>query len=204
MSEGSAAGRRTAETVGRYVRHRVRDRLRARERRTDRYLLEDVIFPTLIESPEIGAVLFVGTAPYTRDYEVRFGATRLRTIDVDVEQAPYGSHDHIIGSFVEVGELLAADTFDAVVVNGVIGFGMDDLPSAERAFQGAYSVLRPGGWLILGWNEAAPHHPFPPDDIVALKLFVPEALPPFATARYPTYSPLRHVFDFYRKPLGGI
>lgn len=192
--------RRAMDAVGRYALTGVRDAVKLRERRTDRYLLEEVIFPALITDPAVGSVLFVGTAPYTRDYERLFGDTAFTSIDVDAKQAAFGSSDHIIGSIVEIEDLVEADTFDALLMNGVIGFGLNELAQAEKAFEGVHRVLRPGGRLVLGWNEVAPYSPFSPEDIVALRKFLPEPLPPFTMARYPTYSPLRHVYDFYRKP----
>ena len=38
------------------------------ERLVDRYLLEDVIFPTLAADPSVHELLFIGCDVYTRDY----------------------------------------------------------------------------------------------------------------------------------------
>ena len=182
------------------LRHRVRKVLKARERVIDRYLLEDVIFTQLIADPAIHDVLFIGCAPYTRDYPERFASKHLQTIDIDPANAPFGSADHLVASFCDIDQFVAAESFDVIVCNGVIGFGLNDLPSAERAFVAAHKVLRPGGWLIYGWNEDLSYRPFPPEEITSLRQFETAVLPPFDEVRHKTYSPLRHVFDFYRKP----
>lgn len=172
--------------------------LRARQQLVDRYLLEEVIFPAVLGLPALREVLFVGTAPYTRTYADRFRPVHLRTIDIDIEQAPYGSSDHIIGSVVEIDTHLPAASLDAVFLNGVFGFGLDDPGDADRALQALARCMRPGATLVIGWNDHPLFRPFRPEDLPSLDRFERAPLAPFPFYRYPTFSPLGHVFDFYR------
>lgn len=173
--------------------------LRARERLIDRAVLEDVIFPRLIGDGEFTELLFVGTASYTRDYPERFAPAHLRTIDIDPEVATFGSDDHIVGSLADIDEFIAPATLDAAIVNGVFGFGLDDRNDADRALRQLHRALRADGLLIIGWNDNADYRPFRPEELPALAGFAPCVMDPFLTYRYPTFSPLRHVFDFYRR-----
>ena len=179
----------------------LRSVLPRRDRLVDRYLLEDVIFPQLLADAEIEQVLFVGCAAYTRDYPKRFASKHFRTIDNFIDVARFGSEDHILDSFANLADHVAPATLDAVICNGVVGFGLDDLADANRAFGAAHDCLRPGGWLVYGWNEDPRFLPFRPEDIGALEQFERAAFQPFQDVRHRTYSPFRHVFDFYRRPL---
>jgi hypothetical protein len=173
--------------------------LRARQQLIDRYVLEEVVFPPLQADAAVKELLFVGTAPYTRSYPARFRPAHLRTIDIDIDMAPYGSDDHIIGSVVDIDEFIKPATLDAVFLNGVFGFGLDDRQLAERALERLAGCMKPGAWLVVGWNDHPDFRPFRPEELHNISCFEPTVLPPFPMYRYPTFSPLRHVFDFYRR-----
>jgi hypothetical protein len=184
------------------VQDRARDvwrALRARQQLIDRYVLEEVVFPPLQADPDVREVLFVGTAPYTRSYPARFRPAHLRTIDIDIDMAPYGSDDHIIGSVTDIAEFVKPATLDAAILNGVFGFGLDDPDLAELALERLAECMKPGAWLVIGWNDHPDYRPFRPEDLRNLSWFEPTTLAPFLMYRYPTFSPLRHVFDFYRR-----
>jgi SAM-dependent methyltransferase len=100
----------------------------------------------------------------------------------------------------DLDELFEPGSFDAVVANGVIGFGLDDPADCERAVRACHEVLRPGGWLVLGWNDVDDLRPVRLEDLQALQCFEASVLPPFTASRHPTFSPARHTYDFYRRP----
>jgi SAM-dependent methyltransferase len=166
----------------------------------DRYLLEHALFPALLADPGVQRVLFVGCEWYTRRYPQRFAGRSFVTIDVDPAKARYGGRPHLVASFADVDHHVAAGSLDAVVANGVIGFGLDDPADCERALAASFRCLRPGGWLVIGWNDVDDLRPVRLGELDSLRAYEHVPLPPFPTADHPTFSPARHVFSFYRRP----
>jgi hypothetical protein len=114
--------------------------------------------------PRLGALgfrraLFVGVAPYTSHYEAiaRRGGATWATCDVNPSAAVWGAKEHVTAPIEEIDRRFPPAAFDAVIVNGVLGFGLDTPAQVERAFTAVTNVLREGGLLLLGWNsDAAP------------------------------------------------
>jgi SAM-dependent methyltransferase len=171
--------------------------------KVDRYVLEHGVFPALLARPDVLRVLFVGCDWYTRDYPDIFAGRHFQTIDVDPAKARFGSADHVVGSMTDLDEIFAPSSYDAIVANGVIGFGLDDPAGCERAVAACSAVLRPGGWLVLGWNDVDDLRPVRLEDLAGLRAFEAVPLPPFPAPRHPTFSPAHHTFDFYRRPPAG-
>lgn len=167
----------------------------------DRRVLEDVIFPALIAREDVRRLLFVGSAWYTRTYGKRFHHREFWTIDVDERVRKFAGERHIVASITTITEHFDPGSLDVVVCNGVVGFGLDSEDDCNRAFGGAYRCLRPGGLLIIGWDDADGCRPAVPlESLASLRAFQPCVLPPFPSWRYPTFSPLGHTFDFYARP----
>jgi SAM-dependent methyltransferase len=121
----------------------------------DRLLLDQRIIPTLIDS---GAenVLSIGVAYYNAHHPVLFSArgVELWTIDIDQQKAIWGSPGrHITCDALDLARYLAAETFDAVILNGVLGYGIDDARSTDHVLRSVAAVLKPGGRLVIGWNH---------------------------------------------------
>jgi len=167
--------------------------------RVDRYVLEAGVFPGLLALDDMHRILFVGCDWYTRSYPSRFAHQAFRTIDIDPGKARYGSPDHIIGSVLDLPKLVGPATQDAIVCSGVIGFGVQGRQQAEQMFAACHEALRPGGWLVLGWNDVSDLTPFNLTDLDELARFETAVLPRFPASRYPTFSPAGHTFDFYRR-----
>ena len=166
----------------------------------DRHILEEVIFPALAADPDVGRVLSVGCAWYTRNYRRRLPGGEYWTVDIDPRMARYGGQRHIVGSVADLPDHVEPGTLDAIICNGVFGFGLDTRADCERAFAACYASLRPGGWLIVGWNDDGYHAPFPLESLASIEAFARRPLPPFPTWRYPTFSRIGHTFDFYVRP----
>jgi SAM-dependent methyltransferase len=52
----------------------------------------------------------------------------------------------------EIDTLFLDITFDAVVCNGVLGYGVDAPEQQRRALGAMAAILRPDALLLLGWN----------------------------------------------------
>ncbi len=161
-----------------------------------RRFLEFEILPWLGKRYE--RVLFVGTGPYTWQFERLFRRTRgqYTTIDPESATAVWGARNHIVAPVQEIGRYRPAGYFDCIVFNGVFGFGINDLDSQRAAIKVLHDALAPGGLLLVGWNTNLM------PDLEKLGLFEPY----FADAEglawpHRTAFPLpeTHVYDFYRK-----
>ena len=88
---------------------------------------------------------------------------RYRTVDIDPAKARFGAPDHVIAPMQEIDRHFAPGSIDVIVANGVYGFGIDDRAGLCAAFAAARAVLRPGGTLVLGWNDVPALAPFDPE-----------------------------------------
>ena len=183
------------------LRHAAR-MLGARDiaRSPDRRLLEEVILAHYAARPAPLALLFVGTRPYTRGYERLLAGHRLLTIDVDPGAARYGSpHGHVVACASRAVEHYAVGSFDVVLCNGVFGWGLDRRADVEGALDGFAALLRPGGELVMGWNEVFARRPFPLEEARALARFEPLVFGPLGAAVLQLDGASRHRFAFFRR-----
>jgi hypothetical protein len=125
------------------------------------------------------------------------------TLDIDPARARYGAPGHLVGSVTDLGSHVPAGSLAAIVLSGVIGFGLDEPAAVEAALSACAASLRPGGWLVVGWNDTDDLRVVPLEASEALASLEHRPLPPFGAATHPTFSPARHTFDFYRKPEGA-
>jgi hypothetical protein len=171
----------------------------------DRRILEDVILPHISREAEYQTILFVGVQLYTRHYERDYFRHKdFCTIDRDPRAARHGARRHIIDSITSIGTHFAAGTLDAIICNGILGRGLNEDGEIERAaFRACQTRLRTAGVFVLGWDDP-PARPFSAEAHRPLDGFEPWVFPPLSTARTVIEPdecyPLRHVFDFYRKP----
>jgi hypothetical protein len=165
----------------------------------DRRVLEQTIMPWLTSLPKMSRVLFVGCDWYTRSYRHRFDASSYWTMDYDPKKKPYGSKLHITDSMANVRRHFQAGGLDLVICNGVFGWGLDGRNDVEAAFGGAFETLRPGGLLLLGWNDIPERKPFPLCEIRALKRFQPRSIEPLGESEFVTATDNRHTFNLYEK-----
>ncbi len=166
----------------------------------DRRVLEQVIFGHYCAQDDVRRVLFVGCQWYTRHYERQFFPRHeFWTLEPDEKARRFGARRHVVAPLEQLAAHFPADTFDLILCNGVYGYGLDARAQCEAAFGQCFSRLREGGHFVLGWNDVPARTPVPLAEIRSLALFTPEALPALGTWRYPTRTPYRHVYDFYRK-----
>jgi hypothetical protein len=166
----------------------------------DRDVLEQVIFPALRERSDVRRILFVGCDWYTRASVRAFDDRELWTIDADPAKARYGAQRHVVDTVAKLDAHFAPATFDAVIFNGILGYGVNDPDEAEVTVGQCFGCLRPGGLFVLGWDDEEGVRPVYPHSIAALRRFEPVTLPPFTAPTYPTFGSVRHVFEFYARP----
>lgn len=171
----------------------------------DRRFLKNQILPSYAENPDVKTVLFVGVRRYTRTYTKFFKRAQFITIDNDPAAERFGSRDHICADIRTLGQWQSRFPrgLDLVFLNGVIGFGLNDVASVEETIQLLARHLRPGGRLVLGVNPLKDSH-ISLDRLESLRAnFSPVGLTNEAPDRYTFSFPLlpgaRHEYRFFAR-----
>lgn len=178
---------------------RRRDRITGRS--PDRAVLTEILFPALADAGAFarGAqVLWIGCRGYTAKYYRRIerDGAACWTIDLDPAVSRWGRKGrHIIGNMLDLGGLFPSVKFDAVLCNGVFGFGVNAIEDQIRACSAMASVTTERGWLLLGWNLG--RIPDPVEGNIATRCFEPETLPGFGMRR--PVAGCTHVYDVLRR-----
>lgn len=165
----------------------------------DRRILEDVILPWYA-SPRYGAVLFVGTRFYTRRYPRIFRAGALTTVDANPGMTRYGAERHVIARVEDAASHFARGSLDAVIINGVIGWGVDSSEAVDSTLRACRTVLRDGGEMVIGINPLRAETPLL-NDAPALHLFEPFVFEPLGVSSCVVTTPFperEHAFSFWR------
>lgn len=169
----------------------------------DRKILEHCILKHYQGRAEIGRILFVGVASYVRHYAQMFPQQLFITLDRSAPRARYGGPHHVVDDLANLGIYFMPNYFDLVVMNGVIGWGLNDLHALNEALRVVHRHLRTGGELVLSTDENKPCHGQLDEVEILRQEFMPLKLPPFAAsyavARVPWQALQDHVFHFYKK-----
>ena len=169
-------------------------------RTEDRRVLEQVILPYFLKADDYRSVLNVGCHWFTQGYNRPFEARKTyATIDFDPTVAKFGGKRHIVGALQNLGAHFAPASLDLILCNGIFGWGLDSRADVEQGFQACHTALRPGGVLMVGWNDIPERRPFPIEECKSLGQFKPFLFPPFGASRYLTDTAYRHIFDFHVK-----
>lgn len=168
--------------------------------RADRRILEGVIVPWLLAQPLLDRILFVGCAWYTQRYHARFSGKKYMTLEANPGNARYGARRHVVGRIEELDQHVGPASLDLIVCNGVVGWGLDAPASVNAAFLACHRALRPGGILLVGWNDTSRRNGRVLMLAPALLRFAPFVCPPLGAAQVETESVSRHVFSFYQRP----
>lgn len=121
----------------------------------DRRHLQEQVLPA-VRDAGFARVLSVGCGNYTHHYGRWFegSATELWTLDVDPRVAKWGETGrHRTASVVEADRHFPDEHFGAVLLNGVLGWGLDAVDDMNRAAAALAAVLEPRGPLLVGWNR---------------------------------------------------
>lgn len=122
-------------------------------RSPDRLVLVDRYIPALAKAG--GRILWVGCQAYTANYPalLEAGGGEVWTLEFDPAAAIWGREGrHRTGDLKLADQVFSDLTFDAILCNGVLGFGVDSPPDQQTALAAMAKILRPGGLLLLGWN----------------------------------------------------
>jgi hypothetical protein len=158
-----------------------------------RLCLQDEICPWLAQ--HYAHILFVGTSSYTYHYERLFAPDQYTTIDVRPNAAVWGARDHIIAPVEEIGRHRPKGFFDCVILNGVLGFGVNDVEHMRIVIEALHSALAAGGLLIVGWNTDLHDDP----QRLLMPYFAPNTRTPWVERR--SFPAETHVYDFFvRRP----
>jgi len=169
----------------------------------DRAFLEQRIFGYLKSEESIRKILFAGVEIYTLHYPELLHGKQFHTIDVDAKKALFGAKDlHTIGSVTDLGKHYHYGQFDCIILNGLIGYGLDTQEDVDRTLRESFSVLRPGGLLIIGWNNTRTHLAFELESLPGYLQFLKfTPWPDMPAANRIEVNPdNRHTFDFLLKP----
>ncbi|HQW20873.1 MAG TPA: class I SAM-dependent methyltransferase [Rhodocyclaceae bacterium] len=169
----------------------------------DRAFLEKQVFAYLNRERNIREILFAGVEMYTLHYAGCLPEKHFQTIDIDPEKAGYGATNrHTVGSVTELRSYYKPDQFDCIILNGLIGYGLDSAEDVDQALHESLAVLRPGGLLIIGWNNTPQHLAFKLESLPGYRQF--ETFTPqtgnLNASRIEANPGNRHTFDFLRKP----
>ncbi|MEI6037963.1 MAG: class I SAM-dependent methyltransferase [Planctomycetota bacterium] len=167
--------------------------------RPDRRVLEQQIFPWLLSMPEYRRLLFVGCAWYTQHYPWLFRQREFWTMECDPNLARFGGRRHVIDTCERVGNHFAVASLDAVICNGVYGYGLDEASALDAAIRGFHRVLRPGGLLVFGWNNVPANDPLGLESRSSFQGFHHVAVGPLGAGRYEVPSRNRHTFEFLER-----
>lgn len=166
---------------------------------SDRLYMTKSILPALV-AQRMQRILFVGCRAYTARYGGKFARAGIEywTAEIDPEAAIWGEPNrHIVGDVTKIDELCAPAFFDAVLLNGVIGDGVDDEYAMNRAVTAIEKILKPSGILLIGWNSDK-DHPDPMTIAAVDEYFHRECVLPLPLRK--TFPDTDHVYDWLTKP----
>lgn len=156
-----------------------------------RLCLENELLPWLAR--RYHNILFVGTSSYTFHYEKLFRRDQYTTIELQERGAVWGAANHIVAPIEEIGRHRPPGFFDCIVLNGVFGFGVDEVEHMRRVVEALHGALGPGGLLVVGWNTNL--HEDPEKLGLFDRHFARNTEEPWVKRRH--FPPETHVYDFY-------
>ena len=119
-----------------------------------RIFLRETVLPA-IAAGERRRMLFVGTRSYNRPAYDKCSALGIEvwSIDLDPTASVHGAPGgHFVGSIGEVDKFAADISFDVIVFNGVLGWGVNTPADALQALEAIRRVSTSHALLFIGWN----------------------------------------------------
>lgn len=165
---------------------------------TDRRFLSEYIVPAVISTmPK--RVLWVGVQPYTLRtlYQMENSGIEVSTIEPWDGMSQFGSSKHhMVSGIGDLGRHVRPATYDIIIINGVIGWGLDDERMIKDAVKVMHTHLKKDGVLVVGHNKL-------PNRGSCCGYFLP-FFSPYAFGGLPAIhedpnSETKHVFEFFIK-----
>jgi SAM-dependent methyltransferase len=166
-----------------------------------RYMTQDIL--AALVKQQVQRVLFVGCRAYTARYGGRLARAGVDywTTDIDPEAAIWGARGrHIVSDITKIDDVCDPESFDAILLNGVIGDGVDDEDAMNRAVEAIARILKPGGILLIGWNSDK-DHPDPMRLAAVATYFCHQCPLPLPLRK--TFPDTDHVYDWLTKTKAG-
>jgi SAM-dependent methyltransferase len=176
----------------------IKEHTYEREEFEDRDVLERIIIPFILSSYNPEAILDIGREDYQHFYNQFFHDRELWTIDIDPEMKQYGATNHITDDICNIRNHFKGNYFNFILMNGVFGWGLNDNDKIEKTFNSIYEILKPGGILVLGWNDVPDLTPIPLEEIKSLKKLDPFYFKPLKAAKFKAKTG-EHTYNFYIK-----
>jgi hypothetical protein len=168
----------------------------------DRRLFEVEILPALASEEGNDRILSVGVDWYTKGCAAAFEGKHFTTLDVAPEQSAFGGLAHVVGDLRELERHFeASEPFDVVLMNGVIGYGLDHGDDVDRALRACAARMRAGATLVIGINEEIPTN-VDPTSVPSHRLFEPRSFHRWPSGRVMVPVPFwerTHTFLFWRR-----
>lgn len=140
---------------------------------------------------------FVGVREYTRPLLDQFeqAGITLWTSDIDPGAARFGVPDrHLTADVTKTPLAVLPRGMDLTLINGVFGYGVNTPAPIRAAMMAQRSLLRPGGFMVLGWNTDR----CPDIRAIAATCGLKPARLPDGTA-HAAFAGSTHRFDIYRR-----
>jgi len=164
-------------------------------------VLDETILPYYARARGFERLLFVGVKKYNAKNRRLMAGRTYVTIEPEPAFARHGGERHIQDSLQNLAKHVVPSSFDVIVVNGVIGHGLDAPADVERALAACCDALRMGGHLVLGLNEES-------TDVANVHSYEPmsrlreHCFDPLGTSRHVVQTPLRersHSYFFFER-----
>ncbi len=161
----------------------------------DRKILEKSIFPQYKNKENFNRILFVGIKRYCKHYKFFFQDQTYITLDPNPSMKRYAAKWHVVDSLENLTAHFAPSFFDLIIINGVIGWGLNELENINKSLMACYHSLREGGELIIGVNE----------DLHAIEINSLESIKKFKFFREKSFKissflSKSHTYYFFQKP----
>ena len=165
-----------------------------REALADRDILEKIIFPYVLACFNPKKILDIGRENYQEFYNEFFHGRQLWTIDIDPAKHEFGSIHHITDDAINLKKYFNNNNFDFILMNKVLGQGLNNKKKIQIIFNAIYDILKPGGIFILGYSDNI----IPLNEISGLKKFKPHYFKPFKKSKF-ICAENEHIYKFYIK-----
>ncbi len=142
-----------------------------------RMFMEQEIFDYVNQLYERGAAapaarcLFIGLDKHNWHYD-RLLDLDFYSIDVNPRNAAYGPPGrHVVGSATELSSYYPPNSFDVVIANGLIGFGLDTEEAFDQLMFECHRVLTGDGLLVVGYNDKPERLDFKVEQAAGFQVF---------------------------------